>query len=297
MIRVVKASAVLLLSGAAIMTALGGCTVDVLLGFEECSLNGASYKAGDEAIPAGDGCNTCSCNADGTVTCTRKACGCVVEGTVDLAPFDSTFTAGDGCNTCTCLPDGTVTCTKMACPLPCNDPPIMCSAPAIVGCESEPICVDGAWDCSFDCNCNGDTGIPVCPDAPLGCYFTGPYCDGLAWSCGDLICDGCQSKPEPCPDPGIPGCWAESYCDGFNWGCITNCDPCMMIPPPEDCLPTAADCIAYPYCDPMYGQWMCMEECAMPGCVDPVPPCDDMAPQCLGQPTCIDSIWYCEYAC
>lgn len=296
MMLTVKSSALLLLTSAAFLTALGGCTVDVLLGFETCSYDGTSYRAGDEGIAATDGCNTCVCNADGTLSCTREACGCVVSGTPELAPFDSSFGAPDGCNTCTCLPDGTVSCTQMACPPPCSDLPAACTASPILGCVSEPVCVDGTWDCSLDCNCNGDTNVPFCPDAPLGCAFTGPYCDGIGWTCGDLICDGCQSQPEPCPDPGIPGCWADNYCDGFNWACILNCDPCATLPQP-DCVPTAADCMAYPYCDPMYGDWMCYEECAMPGCAEPPPLCDSMDPMCFAQPVCIEGEWFCELAC
>lgn len=38
-----------------------------------CTWNGVVYKAGD-SIPAGDGCNTCGCNPDGTVACTAMAC-------------------------------------------------------------------------------------------------------------------------------------------------------------------------------------------------------------------------------
>jgi len=40
-----------------------------------CSYEGQTYQPGD-SFPASDGCNTCSCGADGTVACTLKACAC-----------------------------------------------------------------------------------------------------------------------------------------------------------------------------------------------------------------------------
>lgn len=44
-----------------------------------CEHDGARHRAG-ESFEAGDGCNTCSCRADGSVLCTRLAC---VEDTGD----------------------------------------------------------------------------------------------------------------------------------------------------------------------------------------------------------------------
>jgi hypothetical protein len=40
-----------------------------------CMYNGKLYKTG-ESFPDADGCNTCSCSADGLVACTLKACAC-----------------------------------------------------------------------------------------------------------------------------------------------------------------------------------------------------------------------------
>jgi hypothetical protein len=50
-----------------------------------CSYGGKRYAVGD-SFPATDGCNTCSCGANGSVGCTKKACpapdpkGCVKGG-------------------------------------------------------------------------------------------------------------------------------------------------------------------------------------------------------------------------
>ena len=38
-----------------------------------CSYNGITYKTG-EGFVASDGCNSCSCSADGQVACTAMAC-------------------------------------------------------------------------------------------------------------------------------------------------------------------------------------------------------------------------------
>jgi hypothetical protein len=44
-----------------------------------CSYEGKSYPAG-ASFPAADGCNQCSCQADGTVACTLKQCACDYSG-------------------------------------------------------------------------------------------------------------------------------------------------------------------------------------------------------------------------
>jgi hypothetical protein len=38
-----------------------------------CYLNDNKYKL-NESFPSADGCNTCSCGLDGTISCTEKAC-------------------------------------------------------------------------------------------------------------------------------------------------------------------------------------------------------------------------------
>jgi hypothetical protein len=39
----------------------------------DCDYGGVAYQAGD-SFPAGDGCNTCVCDADGAVACTEMFC-------------------------------------------------------------------------------------------------------------------------------------------------------------------------------------------------------------------------------
>jgi hypothetical protein len=38
-----------------------------------CTYNGQTYQPG-QSFPKGDGCNTCTCAADGTVGCTKIQC-------------------------------------------------------------------------------------------------------------------------------------------------------------------------------------------------------------------------------
>jgi hypothetical protein len=70
---------------------------------------GAVCKLG-ETKPAGDGCNTCSCDTSGNWGCTEKACLACTPGQMK--------TADDGCNTCICSDTGQWACTKKACVTP-----------------------------------------------------------------------------------------------------------------------------------------------------------------------------------
>jgi hypothetical protein len=84
-----------------------------------CTYDGGTYVEG-QSFPSSDGCNTCSCEANGAVLCTKRACAvdagpatsCTYGGLVyaDGAQFPST----DGCNDCSCVA-GHASCTKRAC--------------------------------------------------------------------------------------------------------------------------------------------------------------------------------------
>jgi hypothetical protein len=70
-------------------------------------------------VPAGDGCNTCYCDAGSTtgtaaVSCTKAACvgSCSYAGT--MYANGASFASTDGCNSCSCS-NGNVLCTAMAC--------------------------------------------------------------------------------------------------------------------------------------------------------------------------------------
>lgn len=97
------------------VVALGGCG-----GSGVCTYNGASYGVG-ASFPSSDGCNTCSCGADGAIACTELACvtpQCSYGGKSYSA--GQSFPSVDGCNSCACSADGTVACTLKACANQCS---------------------------------------------------------------------------------------------------------------------------------------------------------------------------------
>ncbi len=90
---------------------------------DTCHYNGTAYQTG-QVFKAIDGCNTCSCNPEGTqgVRCSAKKCdGTTKEDTCfyngKTYKTGDVFTAADGCNSCQCNPYGHkgVGCTKKAC--------------------------------------------------------------------------------------------------------------------------------------------------------------------------------------
>lgn len=113
--------------GAALGAALTaiGCTgiEDAGEGFESfvCSVGGQSYRAGD-SIPAADECNTCRCEADGTVLCTLRSCGvaCNLEDMV-IAPGE-TVVIDSGCAVCLCLTGGVLECHDVLRKPDCEEP-------------------------------------------------------------------------------------------------------------------------------------------------------------------------------
>jgi len=48
-----------------------------------CEVAGQEYGAGEGGIPASDGCNTCVCQADGSLACTEMACVPAPDDAVD----------------------------------------------------------------------------------------------------------------------------------------------------------------------------------------------------------------------
>jgi hypothetical protein len=79
-----------------------------------CDFGGKHYAVG-ETFPDADGCNTCTCSANG-IACTELACapsGCSVGG--QHYNVGERFSAPDGCNTCTCQDGGYSACTEIAC--------------------------------------------------------------------------------------------------------------------------------------------------------------------------------------
>jgi len=114
-----------------------------------CVYSGSVYYPG-ESFPAGDGCNSCTCSEDGSVSCTRLACkGCFYNGSM-YEPGQG-FPAGDGCNGCTCGEDGSVFCTQAYC-LTCTYEGQTYAAgasfPALDGCNTCTCYEGGAVGCT-----------------------------------------------------------------------------------------------------------------------------------------------------
>lgn len=103
----------------------GAATVDGAFdggsdGASSCSYAGKTYAVGETF--AIDGCNKCSCGADGKASCTSIACQDASADVGGLCVYNGasrkegeTFPATDGCNTCSCSA-GLIACTKKACP-------------------------------------------------------------------------------------------------------------------------------------------------------------------------------------
>ncbi len=79
-----------------------------------CEYNNQTYDAG-QSFPDIDGCNNCTCNDDGSVSCTQLVCIGTCSYNNERYDIGQTFPATDGCNTCTCMEDGSVACTEMYC--------------------------------------------------------------------------------------------------------------------------------------------------------------------------------------
>lgn len=78
------------------------------------------FAAAGERYSVGDNCNYCTCNDDGTSTCTNRLCrnekpSCTYDGVT--YPYAARFSATDGCNICVCATSG------LACTRRCPDVP------------------------------------------------------------------------------------------------------------------------------------------------------------------------------
>lgn len=142
---------------------------------------GDSGNPGDDctpgdSVPAADGCNTCYCEEDGTLSCTLIDCGppdgSETDGTPpgDECEPGEDFPAPDGCNTCFCNEDGTIGgCTEIAC---------------------EPQ------------DCEPGTTVP----APDGCNVCECNDDGTVGPCTEEACDPGEVDTDPFDGPEVSSC-------------------------------------------------------------------------------------------
>ena len=94
---------------------LGGCTHTAVeyrpTEKTGCEYQGLNYRYG-EIFPAEDGCNSCSCSNDGSITCTEMACGNPAQC--------STASDCERNNLETFCEDGAWSCDLGACNYTCN---------------------------------------------------------------------------------------------------------------------------------------------------------------------------------
>ncbi len=134
--------------------------------------SGTTCKEGDVLD---DGCNTCTCDKDGSLTCTLIFCP-------ETCTDGDTKIADDGCNTCGCT-DNAWACTKKACEVKacgaragdtCSDTEYCAytagdycgGADATASCQPRPEVCDAIY--APVCGCNGKTYASDCAAASAG---------------------------------------------------------------------------------------------------------------------------------
>ena len=237
------------LSLAALSSACGGI-VTVVKGDGECETPQGTFSVG-ETFPAGDGCNTCTCESDGNYSCTLVDCvecdgpippcappgpGCVVDSVCD----GGTWVCQESCDGCAgappidcvappdCYYTGPVCvgdhyeCGELVCQGGCNDPEPDCPPPFDPNCFSYAECFGDGWECVTEC------------DQPAGtCEEQYPAGFELVWYLVSVEC-GCVMGAEcfaecggsdfcgggPGPDGGCAGCIQDAA--GQSSQCVVN---------------------------------------------------------------------------
>ena len=212
-----------------------------------CSYDGQSHQVGD-AFPATDGCNSCSCEADGSVGCTEKACDscqslvarygtqtelahqcdstlpnpCNLQVSQHLACGCETFVVADAWNQSEAdTLQKSYDAMKCAAGLQCEP----CATPLGAHCSAAGICVSDYEPAPGPaCKVNGvvyPDGASNIPD-PVSC-------NTCVCQAGELACDN-QLCPKPCPEGTL-----------FARGCA-KCGPtdaCLVVE--SACMPTCTD--------------------------------------------------------
>ena len=170
---------------------------------------GDDCEPGDE-VPAADGCNTCYCEDDGTLTCSAIGCG---TGPEPQCEPGSSVPADDGCNTCECNDDGTIGgCTEIACePDPQCEPGT--SVPADDGCNTcecnDDGTIGGCTEIACEPACEPGTNVP----APDGCNQCECNDDGTVGACTEEACDPVDI--DPFDGPAVSACQPDTPFDGL----------------------------------------------------------------------------------
>lgn len=184
-----------------------------------CTVGDKTYAPGD-SFPSDDGCNTCSCGADGQVACTLMACQVTCDYGGATYPAGDSFPSTDGCNTCSCESDGQVSCTLMACITEC-----------VVGGTTYQPGETWAADCNT-CTCEEDGSVSCTEMAcPMPCVH-----EGVTYAPGDVVPwgDGCSACT--CQETGTIACdqsacgtcvhEGQSYGAGDSFPAGDGCNTC-----------------------------------------------------------------------
>lgn len=286
--------------------ALGAC---VGASSEVGSMDGGEGGLGDEnqceagaTKPAGDGCNTCTCDDEGNWGCTELTCGQCSDGAMRAAVDGcnqcictggewactlrdcSVCTVGqmrqDDCGSCWCADNGdgpTWNCTANLCPVECEAGE---TKPADDGCNTCTCTMQGTWSCT-------DTACPACMPgetmpASDGCNTCMCY-DGM-WGCTMALCN----EPLVCDD-GMADCNGDraDACETNIQSAVDNCGACGNLCnfagalgacengecAVGECMAGYADCngVIEDGCEAPVGAGGCTARCDVSTMVEPVP--------------------------
>lgn len=241
-----------LVAALAVPSTLAACNV-VVTNAPTCTYNDKTYAVGDNFADL-DGCNSCECQADGTIGCTLL--GCVTTCDYEGATYEAgeTFDAGDGCNSCSCEIDGTVACTLALCVGTCEYEgetyETGTSFPSNDGCNTCSCQSDGTVACTelacAVCTYNGETHLPgdefpaddgcntctCAADGTVGCTKKACTCDPTTEWWRDYVSTDpmeCQLIDFACPP----------NTKGFENECGCGCEQDASCPEFFDCMPPA----------------------------------------------------------
>jgi hypothetical protein len=252
MIRACLPRLAAILAALTVPAILAACNVTVT-NAPVCVYNDQTYQVGD-TFAAGDGCNSCECQEDGTVGCTLIGCvaSCDYNGTTYFA--GDTFPSGDGCNSCSCGEDGTVACTLADCVSTCEYEgetyDVGTSFPSNDGCNTCSCQPDGSVACTEKacavCTYAGETYIPGDEfPATDGCNTCTCAADGTV-GCTKIACD-CDPTKEwwrdyVSTDPAQ--CQVIDYAcppntTSFENACGCGCEQDASCPEFFNCMPPA----------------------------------------------------------